>query len=200
MGILDFIFGPSKSRQPAKPQASQSPNSTRNATRRELVRVALRDTLVRHGIPTEWVGVETLSAITRGREPGLHMRLILKHWDMQLLACGMALQKHVAQRVLLLDPLAAAWLTGISWQFSPADDSQCAPLPAPGHWKRVAEAPAALEPAPAAIASARLVHSDRRAALDLLMAGKLPGQRSENDHPEFSATRPMFGFTEPGRL
>src|SRR5687767_1059705 len=127
MGILDFIFGPGKSRQPAKPQTSQFPSSTRNATRRELVRVALRDTLVRHGVPTDWVGVETLSAITRGREPGLHMRLILRHWEPQLLACAVALQKHVAQRVLLLDPLAAGWMTGISWQFAPADDSGCAP-------------------------------------------------------------------------
>jgi len=200
MGILDFIFGPGKRRQPAKAQPSQPPNSTRNATRRELVRVALRDTLVRHGVPVEWVGVETLSAITRGREPGLHMRLILRHWEPQLLACGVALQKNVAARVLLLDPLAATWLTGISWQFSPADESLCAALPGAGHWKRPA-AQAAVAGVPAApVAKEPQAREERKAALNRMLAGQLPGHRDEDDHPEFSATRPMFGFTEPGRL
>jgi hypothetical protein len=199
MGILSFIFGASKQQQPAKPQASVPPNATRNATRRELIRVALRDTLVRNGVPTDWVAAEALSAITRGREPGLHLRLVMRQWQPELLAYAVALQKSVAQRVLLLDPLAATWLTGISWQLSPEDDTQCAALPAAGHWKR--ELPA--EPAaPAAVpAQPALVHSERRAALERLMNnGHAPGRKGAEDHPEFSPTRPMFGFTQPGTL
>ena len=199
MGILSFIFGTGKPQQPAKPPASVLPNATRNATRRELVRVALRDTLVRNGVPTDWVSADAISAITRGREPGLHLRLVLRQWQPDLLAYAVTLQKSVAQRVLLLDPLAATWLTGISWQLSPEDDTQCAPLPAPGHWKRDVQA----EPAvPAAVpAPPVLVHSERRAALERLMnSGQVPGRKGGEDHPEFSPTRPMFGFTQPGVL
>jgi hypothetical protein len=198
MGILNFIFGTRK-QQPARPPASVPPNSTRNATRRELVRVALRDTLVRHGVPTDWVVAEGLSAITRGREPGLHLRLVMRQWQPELLAYAVALQKSVAQRVLLLDPLAATWLTGISWQLAPEDDSSCAALPAPGHWKREVQPEPAAQPAqPAQIA---LVRSERRAALERLMnSGHVPGRKGGEEHPEFSPTRPMFGFTQPGTL
>jgi hypothetical protein len=113
------------------PSRSAASDST---TRRELLRVVLRNTLNRHGIPTTWIGAEMLLATSRGREPGIHWRLVIKHWDPRLLTHAVALQNALIVRVLAFDPLAAGWLMGISWQFSLPDESLCPPMPHPGWW------------------------------------------------------------------
>lgn len=135
---------------PATSPPSRS-SATEAGTRRELLRVVLRNTLNRHGIPTAWIGAEMLLATSRGREPGIHWRLVIKHWDPRLLTHAVALQNALIVRVLAFDPLAAGWLMGISWQFSLADESVCPPMPHPGIWTseaRVEKAPSeAAEPA-----------------------------------------------------
>ena len=105
-----------------------------NASRRELLRLVLRDTLNRTGIPTSWVGADLLAATSRGREPGIHVRLLIKHWDPRLMLHGIAFQNAYKKRVLTLEPQAERWLIGISWQFSLPDDSLCPPMPHPGIW------------------------------------------------------------------
>lgn len=118
---------------PATSPPSRSTGSD-STTRRELLRVVLRNTLNRHGIPTTWIGAEMLLATSRGREPGIHWRLVVKHWDPRLLTHAVALQNALIVRVLAFDPLAAGWLMGISWQFSLPDESSCPPMPHPGWW------------------------------------------------------------------
>jgi hypothetical protein len=104
------------------------------ASRRELMRTVLRKTLTRHGIPTSWIGAEMLIATARGRETGMHWRLLVKHWDTRLLTHAVALQNSLVMRLLGYDPLAADWLMGISWQFALPDEVSCPPLPQPGFW------------------------------------------------------------------
>ena len=138
MGFFRSMFGIGRSQgSPVNPsqmhsqlsssmslQVSQSQN-----TRRELLRVVLRDTLNRHGIPTAWITAELLSTTSRSAERGIHWRLHVKHWDSRLLEHSVALQNALIKRVLAFDPLAANWLDGISWQVSLADESMCPPLP-----------------------------------------------------------------------
>ncbi len=144
MSFLKQLFGvrtreanstTSKTHSMLSPATSPSHSAASNSTtRRELLRVVLRNTLNRHGIPTTWIGAEMLQATSRGREPGIHWRLIIRHWDPRLLMHAVALQNALIVRVLAFDPLAAQWLMGISWQFSLADESLCPPLPHPGTW------------------------------------------------------------------
>jgi hypothetical protein len=103
-------------------------------TRREMLRVVLRDTLTRHGIPFSWISGEMLNATSRGREPGIHWRLVLKHWDPRLMLHGVALQNSLIKRVMTFDPMAANWLMGISWQFAFDDESLCPPMPHAAVW------------------------------------------------------------------
>jgi hypothetical protein len=143
MSFLRQIFGNTKgsnstSRTHSMLSPATSPPSRSTAsdstTRRELLRVVLRNTLNRHGIPTTWIGAEMLLATSRGREPGIHWRLVIKHWDPRLLTHAVALQNALIVRVMAFDPLAAQWLMGISWQFSLPDESLCPPMPHPGIW------------------------------------------------------------------
>lgn len=165
MSFLKQIFGmstrgpnsTSKSHSVLSPATSPSPSSrsaaSDSSTRRELLRVVLRNTLNRHGIPTTWIGAEMLLATSRNREPGLHWRLLVRHWDPRLLAHMVALQNALIVRVLAFDPLAAQWLMGISWQFNLPDESLCPPMPHPGTWTSEPRQPEAPQPAQAQPAS-----------------------------------------------
>lgn len=145
MNLLRQIFGfqPPKaansSRSHSQLSPATSPQSKSSApspasTRRELLRVVLRNTLSRHGIPSSWISPEMLLATSRGREPGIHLRLLIRHWDPRLLTHAVALQNSLIIRVLAFDPLASNWLMGISWQFALPDDTVCPPMPHPGWW------------------------------------------------------------------
>jgi hypothetical protein len=152
---------------PASSQQSLSPIAQQNSSRRELLRVVLRDTLNRTGIPTSWIGVDLLAATSRGREPGIHVRLLLKHWDPRLMLHGVSFQNSFHKRVLTLDPLADRWLLGISWQFSLADDSNCPAMPHPGTWTSSVPT-ATLVAAAAAAAAASKAATAAKEPADLL--------------------------------
>lgn len=134
---------PAANGQPASVQAAHSRmHQSQSESRREVLRVVLRDTLRRHGIPAEWITAEILAASSRNREPGLHLRLAIRHWDARLPPLCVALQNSMVSRLLGFDPVAAQWLHGISWQFELADESACPAMPHPGLWT----APARAEP------------------------------------------------------
>jgi len=112
----------------------QANNAARTNTRRELLRVVLRDTLNRQGIPASWLGADALISTSRSGVQGIHWRLVVRHWDPRLLTHAVALQQKLLNRVMTFDPLAANWLTGISWQFALPDESVCPGMPHPGTW------------------------------------------------------------------
>lgn len=149
MGFFRTIFGRQgapHAGQRLESQFSSASNSAASPTpRRELLRVAIRSTLNRHGIPIHWLGAEVLSAKAGGREPGLHLRLLIRHWDPRLLTHAVALQNSLIERIMSFDPLASNWLTGLSWQFDLPDESLCPALPPPDTW---ASRAASVTPAP----------------------------------------------------
>ena len=216
MSLFDRLFG----RKPPNAQHTQlhtqmaAQSGDHNSTRRELLRVVLRDTLTRHGVPASWIGVELLTAASRTRQSGIHMRLQLKHWDPRLLPCMVAFQKHIAHRVELYDPLAPNWLMGISWQFALEDESQCPEMPDPSTWKPARRRPPVnvLPPEPAIAGltvtelteprsspPARKAHMDRKAELEKMFAQR----DAEHVVPtDLQATQPLAGYgpTQPATL
>lgn len=118
----------------------QATSASTTAVRRELLKAVLRNTLNRHGIPQAWIGADMLVATTRGREPGIHWRLLVKHWDPRFMTYAVALQNALIVRTLSADPLASDWLMGVSWQFVLPDEDVCPPLPHPGWWTAPAAA------------------------------------------------------------
>lgn len=127
---------------PTLPPKAQHPNDnppsilegSENATRSQLAHVLLRDLLRRHGIPAPWMDMKMLVVSSISRGAGLHMRLIVKHWDPRLLHYAQALQVEVMADAVRFDPQASQWLHGISWQLEMADSCPYTTLPDKAFW------------------------------------------------------------------
>jgi hypothetical protein len=107
----------------------------RDETRRELLAMAVRDTLRKNGVPAQWFATEMLATMTPARERGVQLRLVLREWQPQLLAYTVALQRAIEEKLRRIDPLSPAWLAGITWKFEPADDRLCPQMPNAEYWK-----------------------------------------------------------------
>jgi hypothetical protein len=160
MGILGRIMGkavtarppgagkgansrlPANSTQFAASQAAHSrdPASSAHAVRKEVLKLVMRELLSRNGIPERWLSADLLRTNSPKREPGIHVRFLVRHWDPRLVQHGVALEQEFYKRLLALDPLAPNWLMGFSWQFAMTDLSACPPLPHPGSWTQPASA------------------------------------------------------------
>jgi hypothetical protein len=140
MGIFSKLFGraDSGSNKPRKaaPRAAvaRGPASSIPPAnlRRELLRLALRQSLSRNGIPVHWIGAEAIELPGPGNP--LHVRLLVQHWDERLPILFLAFQEDFEQRLLAVEPLAHTWLRGFSWQFQLVDATSHPRLPDPTAW------------------------------------------------------------------
>lgn len=189
MGILSLLFKNQKSnRRIARRQAgaSRRPSASRTALHRELVSVALRDTMIRHGIPSAWMSADMHSAFNTKGEPQCHVRLLLKHWDARLMEHAVAFEKSFAGRISLLDSNQHAWLRSISWQFSLPADHPLPQMPPANSWRGASTV--AQQPAPTA-APAVVKHSQLESLRALLAHGD--SMHESPDAADFQNTMPF---------
>ena len=128
MGLLHRIFGTARDKDasdgsaPASSQFHESETTSeadgsRNAPRRELVQVILRDTMRKHGIPSDWVDVRILSTLSRSGRPGLHVCFVVKKAHDRLLNYVLPFQDSFNTELAQFEPRAAEWLLSVAWQF-----------------------------------------------------------------------------------
>jgi hypothetical protein len=137
MGLLRNFFRGREQRD-TQPQSSQFHETestaqranSANAARRELVQVALRDTMRKHAIPADWIDCRMLSVVTRQRRAGMHVQFIVRKSQTQLLASVHEFQRSFWHGIEQFDPRARDWLFSIAWQFDGADDA-ASPSPGP---------------------------------------------------------------------
>jgi hypothetical protein len=210
MGMLDLLLG--RKQPPAKPRNSRTPpNSTQfvasqlppgtvsaHSVRKDLLKLVLRETLTRNGIPQPWLAADVLRTTSARRDQGVHVRFLMRVWEPRLLLHGPALEQDFLQRLMLLDPEANDWLMGFSWQFAMEDFTRCPGLPHPGSWtappqedtapgedKPITRAGDIIE-GPVLIPQPR---EDVRADLDRLLALRDEDMKRHGDG--FAATRPV---------
>jgi hypothetical protein len=149
MGLLDKIFGnggsgtgkerdasagsASTQFRESGPEAgdSQDSQASRNAPRRELVQVILRDTMRKHGIPSDWIECRMLSTVSRTGRHGLHVNFVVKQAHEKLLAYVFAFQDSFERELARFEPRARDWLLSIGWEFQ---GFNAAEMPDPRTW------------------------------------------------------------------
>jgi hypothetical protein len=140
MGLLDrflnrgYSKGVPQSTQFHESDTTVEPEGSRNAPRRELVHVVLRDTMRKHGIPSDWIDCRILTVVTRQGTPGLHVQFIVLQGEDRLLDYVHAFQNSFWIEIERYEAKVREWLLSVSWQFEgePAHDLES--LPGPGTW------------------------------------------------------------------
>lgn len=180
MQLIKKLFG-RPSGAPSGPESAQfheSETSTeigsRNAPRRELVQVVLRDSMRRHGIPSAWIDCRILSVLSRNLKTGMHVQLIVRDGADRLLTYVPAFQGSFMQEISRFDPRVDEWLFSLSWQFHPLPSTGGTAMPDPGIWAEPA-APVPLPQAPVPpVAAPGLVASPEVAAAPRATPAPLP--------------------------
>lgn len=144
MGWLRRLFGGNK-RERGGPLTSQFHESettsseeetSRNAPRRELIQVIMRDTMRKHGIPSDWIECRILSTVSRSGRAGLHVNFVVRQAHDQLLGYVFAFQASFESELARFESRARDWLLGIGWEFE--GQKLTAPMPDPNSWKPAA--------------------------------------------------------------
>jgi hypothetical protein len=125
MGLLKKLFGRPTSEPETGARSSYFHDSdttgqsqgSRNAPRRELVHVVSRDTMRKHGIPSDWIDCRSLSVVTSGHVSGMHVHFIVRKEQTRLLAHVQPFQNSFWKGIEKFDPRAREWLLSVAWQF-----------------------------------------------------------------------------------
>ncbi len=146
MSMIKRLFGSAKKpeveAEPPPSQIDPAPDSrtfqVENAqagTRRELVRVMTRDTLRASGIPEGWIESMVQLELARDGQTYVHLRLVVKQWDVRLLKYTIAFQNRLMAEVERFDPTARDWLLSISWKYQVGDTCPFPDMPEPAVWQ-----------------------------------------------------------------
>ena len=101
---------------------------------RELVRVVLKDTLRKNGIPAGWIGCEVTGISHRNMDDELFVHLIVMHGNDALLQYSPALQQDLMQGLDRFEPNVDHSNYVVSWLFSPDCGFKRTSMPAPTFW------------------------------------------------------------------
>lgn len=144
MGLMKKLFrgdGKEASASSHFADSGRAPTSvektrSQNAPRRDLVKLVLRDTMRRHGIPSDWMDCRSLSVLTKRHKSGMHVQFLVLKGDHQLLRWVHAFQEDFWTNIIRLDPTAKDWLFSVGWEFYGKAVQGFSPLPDPTSWKK----------------------------------------------------------------
>lgn len=134
---LKNIIGRGRESQDSGPATAANESATRapasgvggTASRKQLLAIVLRETLLRNAVPNDSVGMEFFRTMDRSgaRTDGIHVRLVLRDLHDELAGRIVALERDFRKRLAAIDWRAAEWLQGVSWQLDLPQDEATAP-------------------------------------------------------------------------
>jgi hypothetical protein len=216
--FFNKLFGkPPPENLPKKPENLVTPqDETEHVAHYKLVQMVLRLLLRKHGIPGHWIELQELAVPGKIRGLGMHIRLVLKYWDPNLMNHIQAFQNQFLADIKRYEPKHKDWLYGMTWQLETGSSCPNTALPDKPFWTvpgRPAPIPdpsaAAAAPVATGTAAASLLMTDTSAAVD---ASHAPTEAMEHarlerlfsvrdqemrknaesgDGPEFQDTQPL---------
>ena len=108
--------------------ATRPPRSVRGQTRVAPQGIAGHPQPPQHPCRLDWCRNADSQYAGSGAK-GIHWRLLIKHWDPELLSYSVPFQQSLISRLMSLDTSAGSWLMGVFWQFALPDESVCPPMP-----------------------------------------------------------------------
>lgn len=143
MGLMNKLFrggdtkagGSSSQFQDSRAPTALEKTRSSNGPRRELVKVVLRETMRRHGIPSDWVECRALSVLTKHHKSGMHVQFLVLKADHQLLQWVHAFQESFWEQILRTDPTARDWLFSVGWEFYGKSIQDFSVMPDPQSWR-----------------------------------------------------------------
>lgn len=192
MGLFKNIFRGDRAGA-SGPESSQFEESapagavSGNAPRRELVRVVLRETMRRHGVPADWIDSRILSVVSSRGRAGMHLHFVVRQGHELLLAYVPAFENSFMTELEKFEPQTDDWLLSLAWQFEGIRGKACAAMPESGPWMQAA----ATAPASAA-ATPSTGDEDVRQDLQALFAIRDAALNQDPlaDHVDFQPTQP----------
>ena len=139
-----FGFFSRNQNRTARPEAQNSelnsvlhaPQQQNPDVRRELIRVVLKNTLRLHGIAPEWLTCDVFSVPRAGGQDELHIQLVIKTWNEQLLRYAYAFEAQLRHELNRFDPSTDHSDCAVSWRFSSACRCPLQTMPEPAAWSK----------------------------------------------------------------
>jgi hypothetical protein len=193
---------------PQKPENLVTPqDETEHVAHYKLVQMVLRLLLRKHGIPGHWIELQELTVPGKVRGLAMHVRLVLKYWDPNLMNHLQAFQNQFLADIKRYEPKCKDWLYGMSWQLETGSSCPNPTLPDKPFWtvpgrpapmpdaSTAAAAPVAADAAAAAAAPAHVPPAPvDHSKLERLFADRdqeIKKNAESGDGPEFQDTQPL---------
>lgn len=134
--FFNKLFGkPPPEKLPQKPENLVTPeDEAEHVAHYKLVQMVLRLLLRKHGIPGHWIELQELSVPGKVRGLGMHIRLVLKYWDPNLMNHMQAFQNQFLADIKRYEPKHKDWLYGMSWQLETGSSCPNPTLPDKPFW------------------------------------------------------------------
>ncbi len=162
---------------------------------RELVRVVLKDTLRRHGIPFDWLACEVTTVPNGPQGEELHIQLVVLQWQELLLRYARALELQLLRGLDRFEPTVEhAKKCTITWRFSPECGCPFTVLPPPVVWAHDAAPPPVAEEPPSILDRRHKTRAPKAAAIaaaaatTAVAAVTAAPQRVEDDPDDYERT------------
>ena len=148
--VFDFFKTP-RNRAPVAEEADQGNRSTQRpqiaasnaagqpVSSRDLIRVVLRDTLRKNGIPTDWIGVQIATRPQAGQSSTHQIQLVILKWHEGLLRFAPLLQQQILQGLRQFDAQSDHSGDTLVWTFAADCGCPYTAMPAPNYWEAAAE-------------------------------------------------------------
>lgn len=148
--LFSKVPHPTESHKQPNPVTAQDHSA--HATRYQLVQMVLRTIMRKYAIPMDWIELREVVVPAKTQGLGMHIRLVVRHWDPNLMNHAQALQNQMLSDIKRYEPNWKEWLHGIAWQLEMSGSCPYTTLPDRPLWA-APEQPDSAAPAPAAAAA-----------------------------------------------